>query len=91
MNKVHRGHGEGRFGSYSTTFGILAFVCVFVPIVGDFIAIPLAILAVLLGFKAIWGAETERSRQAANAVVGVVAGALVLTWIGIGVMIPQPG
>lgn len=88
MKSIHSGNEAGRIGSYSMAFGILACMCVFVPVIGDLIAAPLAILAVACGLKITWNAGTEKSLQAAHAVVGVIAGAVVLTWIGIGVMIP---
>ncbi|MCU1418056.1 MAG: hypothetical protein JWP32_2230 [Schumannella sp.] len=69
-----RARGNGA-GVYALVFGLAAVVCVFIPIVGDYIAAPLAVFAIALGFVGIRRHETGRATGPASAIIGALLGA----------------
>jgi tetrahydromethanopterin S-methyltransferase subunit C len=64
-----------RVGAWALALGVAAFLAAFVPGVGEFIAAPTAIAAVVLGLLGIRRYETYHARRAAPAVAGAVLGA----------------
>ncbi|QZY52369.1 hypothetical protein [Leucobacter tenebrionis] len=64
-------------------FGIIAAACALIPIVGDFIAVPCAVLALGFGLLGIRRHETGRPAQVVRATIGTVLGLLALFVVGI--------
>jgi hypothetical protein len=71
-------HGLGGVALFA---GVLALVFAFVPIVGEFVAAPAAVLAIVLGLigfnRAEKGLATDGGRALTGAVLGLVAGFVV--------------
>jgi hypothetical protein len=69
-------------GGASFVLGVVALVFAFVPIVGEFVAAPAALLAVvfaLVGLGRVWrGVATNGGEAAAGSLLGVVAGLVLL-------------
>ncbi len=65
------GRGD-RFGDSALAAGIAAFIAAFVPVIGDFIAAPTAVVGVGLGLVGIRRFETGRAMRVAPAAVGTV-------------------
>lgn len=61
-------------GDAAFTMGVLAMVFVFVPIVGDFVALPSAVGAVLLGVLGVVRAERGVATNPAKALTGALLG-----------------
>jgi hypothetical protein len=64
-----------RAGEWALALGLAAVVCGFIPVVGDYLAAPTAVLAITLGFVGIRRHETGRASGVASAIVGAVLGA----------------
>lgn len=62
-------------GDAALTTGIVAVLFVFVPVVGDFVAVPAAVLAIGLGLIGTRRAERGLASNAGQALVGTVLGA----------------
>lgn len=69
-------------GSAALVLGIVAFVFALVPIVGDFVSVPTAVLAVVFGvvglLRAERGVATNGGAALAGAVLGFVSGFITL-------------
>lgn len=69
-------------GSTALVFGVVAFVFAFVPVIGEFVALPAAIAAMVLGWigfeRAEDGEATNSSQAIAGGVLGLIAGLVVL-------------
>ncbi|MCH1884396.1 hypothetical protein [Agrococcus sp. ARC_14] len=62
-------------GEWALVLGVIAVACVFVPVIGDWITLPFALGAVLLGFVGIRGAAHGRARRSIMAMLGILLGA----------------
>ncbi|MFW6204472.1 MAG: hypothetical protein ACOC96_05825 [Actinomycetota bacterium] len=69
-------------GGTSFVFGVVALVFAFVPIVGEFVAAPAALLAVvlgLMGLERVWrGIATNGAEAVIGSLLGTVAGLFLL-------------
>jgi len=72
-------HVVNRPGESALVLGIIAVLGLFVPAVGDYIAAPGALAAMVLGFIGMRRHETGRATTAGGAVAGVILGAVALT------------
>jgi hypothetical protein len=61
-------------GDASFTLGVLAVVFVFVPVVGDFVAVPAAVAAVVLGVVGLVRVDRGVATNAGKAMVGAMLG-----------------
>lgn len=68
----------GRHGDNSLAAGVTALACTFVPGVGEFLAVPAAVLAIALGLIGVRRHETGRAPRVAAAATGVMLGVLAL-------------
>jgi hypothetical protein len=80
--------GRNGAGDAALTLGVLAMVFVFVPIVGDFVSLPSAVGAVVLGVVGIVRAEagvaTNPGKALAGALLGV--GSAFITFVTLAAM-----
>lgn len=74
----HGAAPRNRPGDTSLTLGIVAFVASFVPVIGDFIAAPLGLLALLLGVLGVWHNERGLATNFGPSLIGATLGALAL-------------
>lgn len=58
--------------------GIVAVVCAFVPVVGELVAVPAAVAAIVLGSVELWRVDRGTSEDLGAGVVGVSLGLLAL-------------
>ena len=69
-------------GERALAAGLAAFVCAFVPVIGEFIAVPAAIVAVVLGAVGVRRFEAGRAARvgaaAAGAILGAVTGLMIV-------------
>lgn len=65
-------------GDYALTFGIAALVCAFIPIIGDFLAVPTGALALVFGSVGIWRHDSGHAPRVAAAAIGTILGAIAL-------------
>lgn len=72
------GLSGSRSGRYALAFGIFALVSTVIPIIGDFVAVPCAAVAIWLGFMGIRAYESGRAPRILSAVAGAVFGAITL-------------
>lgn len=67
----------GRFGDAALTCGVLALVFAFVPIIGDVVTVPTAVMAVVLGVLGVvrgdQGLESSPNKAFAGVLLGVIA------------------
>ncbi|MCV2394723.1 hypothetical protein OEB99_10430 [Actinotalea sp. M2MS4P-6] len=73
----------GRSGDHALAAGITAVLGLFVPGIGDFIALAASIAAMALGAIGLRQYESGRSPRSAPAAVGVVLGALAALGVGV--------
>lgn len=65
-------------GDYSLTFGLAAVACAAIPAIGDLVAAPVAVAAVVLGLVGIWRWDEGRAPKVLPAAAGASLGALSL-------------
>ncbi|MEV0219044.1 hypothetical protein [Streptomyces sp. NPDC050704] len=65
-------------GDTSLIMGIVALLGSFVPVIGDFVAAPLGLLALLLGGLGIWHNERGRATNFGPSLIGATLGVLAL-------------
>jgi membrane protein YqaA with SNARE-associated domain len=65
-------------GEWALSFGLVAAVCSFVPVIGDFVGIPAGLLAVVLGVVGIRRYERRLAAHVVSAVAGAAMGALAI-------------
>ncbi|WP_193106272.1 hypothetical protein [Brachybacterium sp. FME24] len=65
-------------GDYALTFGLAAVACALIPVIGDLIAAPVAVLAVVLGLIGISHHDSGRTHRVLPAAVGAALGAVAL-------------
>lgn len=63
---------DDRVGDRALAAGVAAFIAAFVPAVGEFIAVPAAVIGVVLGLVGLRRFETGRAIRVAPAAVGTV-------------------
>ena len=67
-----------RVGDWALSLGVAGLVSAFVPVVGDFVAAPAAVLAIILGLIGVRRYETRQAARVAPAVGGAVLGAAAI-------------
>lgn len=72
------GPSGARSGRYALTFGIAALMGTFIPVIGEFVAVPCAALAIWFGFIGIRAYESGRAPKIFPACAGTVFGAVAL-------------
>lgn len=65
---------HGRSGQQSLTAGAIALGAAFVPVVGDLIAVPAAVLAIVLGGVGLRHYEQGRTARVVPAILGTALG-----------------
>lgn len=70
------GDPDDPIGERALAAGIAAFVASFVPVIGDFVAVPAALVAFVLGVIGIRRFEAGRAARVAAAVSGTILGAV---------------
>lgn len=65
-------------GDYALIFGLIAVTCVLIPVIGDALSAPVAVLAVSFGLIGIWRWDEGRAQRVLPAAVGVALGAISL-------------
>jgi hypothetical protein len=65
-------------GSAALIAGIVAIVCAFVPFIGDFIAVPIGIVAVACGWVGVSRVDAGNATNYREAVIGAALGGLSL-------------
>jgi hypothetical protein len=77
---LHGQHGNGRrgntLGSFSLAMGVVALVFSFVPVAGEFVAAPSALLAIGLGLAGLARVEKGRATNGGQALAGSLLGLL---------------
>lgn len=68
--------GGSRTGDFALTAGLVAAAATFVPVIGDLVALPAAVLAIGLGVLGVRRYETGRTRRFVPALAGIILGAL---------------
>lgn len=76
MESDERDARGSRAGDIALSSGLVASVATFVPVIGDLLALPAAVLAIGFGIVGVRRYETGRSRRFVPALVGIVLGAL---------------
>ena len=71
-------HRRRSVGDHSLALGLAAVVCVAIPVVGDFIAVPAAVLAIVCGLIGIGHYDAGRTSRVTSAAAGAALGALAL-------------
>lgn len=74
---------------FALLLGFAALICSFIPVVGDYVTIPLALIAIILGCLEIWRAERGRQSRVVPATFGTIFGALALLLVMISMMATQ--
>lgn len=65
-------------GDYALAFGIAATACVLIPVIGDALSAPVAVLAIIFGLIGIRRWDDGRSHRVLPAAVGAALGVLSL-------------
>lgn len=65
-------------GDFALTFGLTAAICVLIPVIGDVLSAPFAVLAVGFGLFGIWRWDEGRAPRVLPASIGAALGALSL-------------
>ncbi|MCX4672658.1 hypothetical protein OG453_39470 [Streptomyces sp. NBC_01381] len=74
-----RGGAPGnRLGDIALPLGIVALVGSFIPVLGDFVAAPLGLLALVLGALGVWKNERGLATNFGPSLIGATLGALAL-------------
>ncbi|WP_411147469.1 hypothetical protein [Streptomyces sp. A30] len=74
----HGAAPRNRPGDTSLTMGIVALAGSFIPVIGDFVAAPLGLLALLLGVLGVWNNERGLATNFGPSLIGATLGALAL-------------
>lgn len=74
LGPVHRGGP----GEVSLSMGIIALICSVIPIVGDFLAVPTGLLALVLGVVGVRRSERGVASNFGESLIGATLGTLAL-------------
>ena len=72
-----------RPGEFALALGIVAVVFLCVPVIGEFVAVPAAAAAMVLGFIGMRRFDTGRSHESRAAIAGLILGAVAATGLAI--------
>lgn len=67
-----------RAGGYALILGLLAVLCALIPVIGDLVAAPAAVLAVVCGIVGVGHYDAGRAPRMLPSVVGATLGAIAL-------------
>lgn len=84
------GGGSHRAGGYASAFGVLAVLCALIPVIGDLVAVPAAVLAIVYGILGVGHYDAGRAPRMLPAMVGALLGAVALLIIGVSVLAASP-
>lgn len=90
VSKPTGGASGSRSGRYALTFGIFALMGTFIPVIGEFVALPCAAVAIWLGFIGIRAYESGRAPKIFPACAGAVFGAVALLVVVAIIMASHP-
>ncbi|HEX7353065.1 hypothetical protein [Brachybacterium sp.] len=82
-----RGH---RAGGYALVLGVLAVLCALIPVIGDLVAVPLALFAVVLGVIGVGHYDSGRAPRMLPSVLGALLGAIALLLVVVAVLASSP-
>lgn len=88
MTPSGAGHPH-RAGRCALIAGAVALLCALIPVIGDLIAVPMAVLAIVCGIRGVGHHDAGRSPRMMPSVVGALLGAIalllvVVAWIATG-------
>lgn len=77
------GHPTGggrtpRAGGYALGFGVLAVLCALIPVIGDIVAVPVAVLAIIVGAIGVGHYDAGRTPRLLPSAAGALLGAIAL-------------
>lgn len=72
------GRSGNPIGNNALILGVVAIACMVIPIIGDFVTVPVAATAITLGLIGLRRHETGRASGALSAVFGVLLGLVAL-------------
>lgn len=80
-----QGDGMSRnvVGSASVLVGVFALLFAIVPVVGEIVAAPAALLAIVLGAVGWWRADTGRATNEGESIIGLLLGVTAAVVVGI--------
>lgn len=84
------GSGPYRSGGYALSFGVLAVLCALLPVIGDLIAVPLAVLAIVCGVVGVNHYDADRTPRMLPSLVGAVLGAVALLLLVVSFIAASP-
>lgn len=84
------GHRAHRSGGYALVFGLLSVICALVPVIGDLVAVPTAVIAVVCGFVGVSQYDAGRAPRMLPALVGAILGAVALLIVLVGAIAASP-
>ena len=67
-----------RAGGYALSLGILAVLCALIPVIGDYFAVPIAVLAIVLGVIGVGHYDAGRAPRLLPSATGATLGAIAL-------------
>lgn len=77
-------------GRYALTFGLLALACALIPVIGDLVAVPTAVIAVVCGVVGVGHYDAGRAPRMLSALTGAILGAVALLIVLVGVIAASP-
>lgn len=83
-------HDDDTSGRYALIFGIVAILCAFVPVVGDFVAAPTGVIAIVLGLIGIREHDSGRTSKIIRAAAGTILGAVALFTVVLMFIVARP-
>ena len=89
-NPVPGGHTKHRSGGYALLFGLLSLACALIPVIGDLVAVPAAIIAVVYGIVGVGHYDAGRAPRMLPALVGAILGAIALLIVVLGFIATSP-
>ena len=78
MERTPGGDGRSRIGEYALAAGLVSVACAVLPVVGEALVLPIAVLAIVLGFVEIRRHESGRPTRVVQAALGAAVAALTL-------------
>lgn len=84
------GHRTHRSGGYALAFGLLAIACALIPVIGDLVAVPIAVVAVVCGVVGVGHYDAGRAPRMLPALAGAILGAVALLLVVVGLIATSP-
>lgn len=84
------GHRTHRSGGYALVLGLLAVACALIPVIGDLVAVPVAVIAIICGVIGVGHYDAGRAPRMLPALVGAVLGAIALLVVAVGFIATSP-